>query len=260
LRSPEQLPCSFADLMAAKGSSFYGLLRDTAPHSLPRPGEVVDVPHGTTILALHFRDGVVMAGDRRATTGNIIAQRDLRKLEPADSHSCIAFAGTVGYGLDMVRLFQLELRHYEKIEGVELSYPGKINRLSAMVRDNLDKAMQGLAAVPLFSGWDPLEERGRIVTFDISGAPAEERDFGGTGSGSAYAKGSLKKLYRDDMVRAEAVGAALQALFDAADDDAATGGPDSGRRIYPTVAVITAEGYDEVSDEELAGLTSRLTV
>ncbi|GAA1287065.1 proteasome subunit beta [Saccharothrix xinjiangensis] len=255
---PERLPYSFSDLMTAKGSSFYGLLRDTAPHDLPRTDGVVDAPHGTTVLALHFRGGVVMAGDRRATTGHLIAQRNLRKLEPADSHSCIAFAGTVGHGLDLVRLFQLELRHYEKIEGVELSFPAKVNRLSTMVRGNLDKAMQGMAAVPLFAGWDPAEERGRIFTFDISGAPAEEDDFGGTGSGWYFAKGSLKKLHRQDMTRDEAVGAALRALFDAADDDAATGGPDLGRHIYPTVAVITAEGCDEVAEAELAGLASRL--
>ncbi|MBW4720445.1 proteasome subunit beta [Saccharothrix obliqua] len=249
LDSPRRWPCSFADLMAENGSSVYALLRRAADPALPR---ATGVPHGTTLLALHFRDGVVMAADRRATSGNVIAQRDLRKLEPADGHSCVAFAGTVGFGLEMVRLFRLELRHYEKIEGVGLSFPAKVNRLSAMVRDSLERVMAGMAAVPLLAGWDEDERRGRIFTFDVSGAAAEERDFGGAGSGWHFAKGALKKLHRPDLERDEAVGVAVRALFDAADDDSATGGPDVARGIHPTVAVLTAGGYAEVPDVELA--------
>ena len=201
-----------------------------------------------------------MAGDRRATAGNLIAQRDLRKLEPADSHSCIAFAGSVGFGLEMVKLFQFEMQHYEKLESVELSFPAKINRLSIMVRSMLPQALQGMATVPLFAGWDGAEASGRIFSFDISGGPAEERDFGGTGSGWHFAMGSLKKLYRPNLERSDAVRIAMQALFDAADDDSATGGPDVARKLYPTVAVITADGYEEVPEEDLAEYATLLTV
>jgi proteasome beta subunit len=200
-----------------------------------------------------------MAGDRRATSGNLIAQRDLRKLEPADSHSCIAFAGAAGFGLQLVRVFQLELQHYEKLEGVALSFPGKVSRLSTMVRDRLAQAMQGFAAVPVFAGWDVTTARSHVVTFDVSGSPAEEPEYGGTGSGWFFAKGSLKKGYRPGIGRDEGVRLAVEALADAADEDTATGGPDPIRRLYPTVAVITADGYEEVPDEELAELSRQPT-
>lgn len=249
--------------MSVSGSSFYRLLREMKPSALPRfDGARVDVPHahGTTIIALHYQDGVLMAADRRATQGNLIAQRDLRKLEAADSHSCIAFAGSVAVGMEMVALFQIELEHYEKIEGVELSFPAKANRISAMMRENLGRAMQGLAVVPLFAGWDTGDGSGHLFTFDIAGSASEEREFGGSGSGWHFAKGSLKKLYRPGLERDEAIRVALQALFDAADEDTATGGPDAVRELYPTVAVITEDGYAEIPEEELAGHVPHLTL
>jgi proteasome beta subunit len=265
VNSPAQRPFSysFSDLMSVSGSSFYRLLREMKPSALPRFDAVpveLSHPHGTTIFGMHYRDGVLMAADRRATQGNLIAQRDLRKLEPADSHSCVAFAGSVAVGIEMVALFQIELEHYEKIEGVELSFPAKANRISAMMRENLGKAMQGLAVVPVFAGWDTGEGKGRIFTFDIAGSASEEREFGGSGSGWHFAKGSLKKLYRPGLERDEAVRAAMQALFDAAEDDTATGGPDAARALYPTVALITEEGYAEVPEEELAGHVPHLTL
>jgi proteasome beta subunit len=265
LNSPAQQPSpySLSTLMSIGDSSFYRLVREHAPMALSRlEGVPMDLPHahGTTIFALHYRDGVVMAGDRRATQGNLIAQRDLRKLEPADSHSCIAFAGSVSVGKEMVGLFQVELAHYEKIEGVELSFPAKANRVAVMLRGNLEQAIQGLAVVPVFAGWDKDEGSGRIFTFDIAGSPSEEQEFGGSGSGWHFAKGALKKLYRPELERDEAVRIAVQALFDAADDDTATGGPDASRQLYPTVAVISADGYSEVSEEELATHVGTLTL
>ncbi|MGX8910029.1 proteasome subunit beta [Streptomyces netropsis] len=219
------------------------------------------VPHGTTVLALTYRDGVMIAGDRRATMGNLIAQRDLEKVHPADDYSAVAFAGTVGLALDLVKLYQVELTHFEKIEGIPMTLNAKAARLAAMIRQNLGQAMQGLAVVPLLTGYDPtapLGRRGRIFSFDVTGGPYEKTDFHAEGSGSPYARGALKKLYRADMSRREAALAALQALFDAADDDSATGGPDISRRIFPIVSVITEDGFERLSQQETEELSREM--
>jgi proteasome beta subunit len=176
-------------------------------------------PHGTTIVAATFAGGVVMAGDRRATMGNIIAQRDIQKVFPADEFSVVGIAGTAGLAVEMVRLFQTELEHYEKIEGTTLSMDGKANRLAALIRANLGLAMQGLAVVPLFAGYDLAADQGRIFSYDVTGGRYEETAFHAVGSGSLFARGSLKKLYRDDLDAEGAVTAVVQALYDAADDD-----------------------------------------
>ncbi|MFF7547560.1 proteasome subunit beta [Streptomyces canus] len=219
------------------------------------------VPHGTTVLALSYRDGVLIAGDRRATMGNLIAQRDLEKVHPADDHTAVAFAGTVGLALDMVKLYQVELTHFEKIEGVAMTLDGKARRLAGMIRQNLGQAMQGLAVVPLLIGYDPSApegERGRIFSFDIAGGLYEKTGFHAEGSGSPYARGALKKLFRKGLDRREAALAALQALWDAADDDSATGGPDINRRIFPIVSVITEDGFERLSEPETEALTREM--
>ena len=216
-------------------------------------------PHGTTIVAATFPGGVVMAGDRRATMGNIIAQRDIEKVFPADEYSCVGIAGTAGLAVEMVRLFQTELEHYEKIEGTTLSLDGKANRLAALIRGNLGMAMQGLAVVPLFAGYDLDAGQGRIFSYDVTGGRYEETAFHSVGSGSLFARGSLKKLYRDDLDRrADASPAVVQALYDAADDDSATGGPDLTRRIFPVVQVITADGGRRLPDAEVAAIADRV--
>ncbi len=219
------------------------------------------VPHGTTVLALSFRDGVLIAGDRRATMGNLIAQRDLEKVHPADDHTAVAFAGTVGLALDMVKLYQVELTHFEKIEGVAMTLDGKARRLAGMIRQNLGQAMQGLAVVPLLTGYDPDRpegERGRIFSFDIAGGLYEKTGFHAEGSGSPYASGALKKLFRKGLDRREAALAALQALYDAADDDSATGGPDINRRIFPIVSVITEDGFERLPEAETEALSREM--
>ncbi|WP_329342655.1 proteasome subunit beta [Streptomyces sp. NBC_00663] len=219
-------------------------------------------PHGTTVLALAYRDGVLIAGDRRATMGNLIAQRDLEKVHPADDHTAVAFAGTVGLALDMVKLYQVELTHFEKIEGIPMTLNAKARRLAGMIRQNLGQAMQGLAVVPLLTGYDdtaPEGERGRIFSFDVAGGLYEKRDFHAEGSGSPYARGALKKLFHQGMSRRDAALAALQALYDAADDDSATGGPDINRRIFPIVSVITEDGFERLPEQETEEL-SRETV
>ena len=229
-------------------SSFADFLGTEAPDLLPSrravpTGSAGDLaPHGTTIVAATFDGGVVMAGDRRATMGNIIAQRDIEKVFPADEFSVVGIAGTAGLAVEMVRLFQTELEHYEKIEGITLSMDGKANRLAALIRANLGLAMQGLAVVPLFAGYDLDADQGRIFSYDVTGGRYEETAFHSVGSGSLFARGSLKKLYRDDLDAEEAVTAVVQALYDAADDDSATGGPDLTRRIFPVVHVITSDG------------------
>ncbi|MEV5545642.1 proteasome subunit beta [Streptomyces sp. NPDC052309] len=218
-------------------------------------------PHGTTVLALTYRDGVLIAGDRRATMGNVIAQRDLEKVHPTDDHTAVAFAGTVGIALDMVKLYQVELAHFEKMEGAPMTLGAKANRLAGMIRQNLGQAMQGLAVVPLLAGYDltaPGGGRGRIFAFDVAGGRYEKSGFHAEGSGSPYARGALKKLFRTGMDRREAALAALQALYDAADDDSATGGPDIGRRIYPIVSVITEEGFERLPETETEELSHEM--
>lgn len=245
-------------------SSFAEYLTERAPGRLPRStatghGQHGDLaPHGTTIVAATFPGGVVMAGDRRATMGNVIAQRDIEKVFPADEFSCIGIAGSAGLAVELVRLFQVELEHYEKIEGTVLSADGKANRLAALIRGNLGLAMQGLAVVPLFAGYDAESGEGRIFSYDLTGGRYEEHAFHAVGSGSVFARGSLKKLYRDDLDERGATTAALQALYDAADDDSATGGPDLTRRIFPVVAVVTGDGYRRVAEEEVGALADEV--
>ena len=241
-------------------SSFSDFLKGFAPEYLPGgrvllpAGATVEAPHGTTIVGLTFPGGVLLAGDRRATMGNIIASREIEKVFPADEYSAVGIAGTAGLAVEFVRLFQLELEHYEKIEGVTLSTDGKANRLATMIRGNLGLAMQGLAVVPMFTGFDAETGEGRIFSYDVVGGLYEERDFHSVGSGSMFARGALKKLFRPDFDAEEAAIAAVQALYDAADDDSATRGPDRFRKIFPVVAVVTEDGYRRLPDEELAAL------
>jgi proteasome beta subunit len=211
---------------------------------------VRDLPHGTTIVAATCDHGVVLAGDRRATAGNLIARRDLEKVYRSDDFSALGYAGAGSLGIEFARLFAVELEHYEKIEGRSLSLEGKANRLAQMVRGNLGAAMQGLAVVPLFVGYDEDSGRGRIFSYDVAGGPYEEHRYYSIGSGSPFALSALKKLYADGMPADDAVLACVQALYDAADDDSATGGPDLSRRIFPIVATITADGYRRLSDVE----------
>jgi proteasome beta subunit len=247
-----------ASFMTPGTSSFADFLASQSPDLLPSrravpQGHAGDLaPHGTTIVAATFPGGVVMAGDRRATMGNIIAQRDIEKVFPADEYSCVGIAGTAGLAVELVRLFQTELEHYEKIEGMTLSMDGKANRLAGLIRSNLGMAMQGLAIVPLFAGYDVSAGQGRIFSYDVTGGRYEETAFYSVGSGSLFARGALKKLYRGDLSESDCVTALIQALYDAADDDSATGGPDLTRRIFPVVQVITAEGGRRVTDAEVA--------
>jgi proteasome beta subunit len=237
-------------------SSFVEFLAGHAPELLPGnrplPAGDVQAPHGTTIVALTFDGGVVVAGDRRATMGSMIASRHIEKVFPADEFSAVGIAGTAGLAIELVRLFQLELEHYEKIEGSLLSLDGKANRLATMIRGNLGLAMQGLAVVPLFGGYDLDRGVGRIFSYDVTGGRYEEHDHHAVGSGSVFARGSLKKRWRAGMDATDAVRVAVEALVDAADDDSATGGPDTARRIWPVVATVTAAGYLRVPDDELA--------
>ena len=244
---------SFADFLA---SSAPGLLPGAGGPAGQAPG---DLPHGTTIVAAEFDGGVLMAGDRRSTAGNMIAQRDIEKVFRSDDFSCVGISGVAGIGLELVRLFQLELEHYEKLEGRTLSLEGKANRLAAFVRGNLSGAMQGLVVVPLFAGFDEDTGTGRIFSYDVAGGRYAEHKFHAIGSGSVFARGSLKKLYTEGMAEADVITACMQALYDAADDDSATGGPDLTRHIYPVVAVVTRDGFRRLTDDE-AGEYSRAVV
>ncbi len=249
-----RLPAAY---LVPGSSSFTEFLSAHAPTLLPSrrplpPGAALEAPHGTTIVTLTFDGGVVMAGDRRATMGNIIANRDMEKVFATDEYSLVGIAGTAGLAIELVRLFQVELEHYEKIEGVLMSLEGKANRLASMIRGNLGMAMQGLSVVPVFAGYDLEQARGRIFSYDVTGGCYEEHDHHSVGSGSLFARGSLKKLHRRGLDIDAAVRVAVEALYDAADDDSATGGPDVGRRIWPTVGLVDAEGTRFVPEDDIA--------
>lgn len=252
-----------SDFLRGGSSSFTEFLRRVAPEQLPGRelaggGQVPEVPHGTTIVAATCADGVVMAGDRRATAGSMIAQRDIEKVFGADDLSMVGIAGSAGIAVEMVRLFRVELEHYEKIEGTLLSLEGKSNRLASMIRGNLAMAMQGLVVVPLFAGWDAQAARGRIFSFDATGGRYEEHGFHTVGSGSVFARGSLKKLHDRSHDIDTTVMALLQSLHDAADDDSGTGGADLQRRIFPVVMTATADGVRRLSDDEVGRRVDRI--
>ena len=222
------------------------------------PGPLSEVPHGTTVVALRYGDGVLMAGDRRATSGNLISHRAMEKVFPADSHSVVGIAGAAGPAVEMVRLFQLQLEHYEKVEGSRLSIEGKANQLGIMIRGNLPAAMQGLVVVPLFAGYDEKRLTGRLFEYDVTGGRYEERDYAATGSGSLHGGTVIKLGFRDNLTRDESIDLAIKALFHAADEDSATGGPDLMRGIFPVVATVDREGFRRVDDDELAQRTTDL--
>ena len=242
-------------------SSFSDFLRHQAPHLLPGAGPIPTdaLPHGTTIVALKFPGGVVMAGDRRATQGHMIASRDVQKVYITDDYTVTGIAGTAAIAVEFARLYAVELEHYEKLEGVALTFPGKVNRLATMVRGNLGAALQGFVALPLLAGYDlddpNPEGAGRIVSFDAAGGHnLEEEGYQSVGSGSIFAKSSIKKLYSQVVDADSALRVAIEALYDAADDDSATGGPDLVRGIYPTAVVIGADGAAEVPERQIAGV------
>ncbi|MBI4884212.1 MAG: proteasome subunit beta [Actinobacteria bacterium] len=214
----------------------------------------LSVPHATTCVALRFTDGVVMAGDRRATSGNLISHRGMEKVVQADEFSGVAIAGAAGPSMEMVKLFQLQLEHYEKVEGGSLSLEGKANQLSMMVRGNLPAALQGMVVVPIFAGYDVRRGNGRLFTYDVTGGRYEESDYVATGSGMLHAGTVVKIGWRDSLDRAAAIALACRGLWEAADADSATGGPDALRGIYPTVAIITEHGWSRVDDAELAAV------
>lgn len=242
-----------------QGSSFFEFLRAEHLHLIPQfrldPASGKDLisqaPHGTTVLAMKFCDGVVIGGDRRATEGFQIAGRHLEKVFKADEHSAIAIAGAAGPCLELARLFQIELEHYEKLEGVELSFEGKANKLSQMVKANLPLAMQGLIVIPIYVGYDTHRGEGKIFKYDVTGGRYEEREYYATGSGGGAARNSLKKLYRKGLSRDDALRVILEALYDASEEDAGTAPPDLIKDVYPSTKLVTKEGFQEISDQEI---------
>ncbi len=234
----------FASLAKRQGANPF-------PAELPHPPE--NITHGTTCVAVRYADGVVMAGDRRATSGNLISHRSIEKVFMADRFSVVAIAGAAGPAVEMVRLFQLQLEHYEKVEGSPLSLEGKANQLSQMLRGNLPAAMSGLAVVPIFAGYDLARETGRLFEYDITGGRYEESDYAATGSGSLHAETVIKVGYRRGMSADEALDLLAESLFQAADADAATGGADNLRGIYPIMVTVSADGFSRIDDEDVAG-------
>lgn len=242
------------------GESFHALLRAEGIEPrwpLPDDPGHLEVAAGTTVLAFRFADGVLMAGDRRATAGNVIAHRNMQKVFPADGFSAVAISGTAGIAIELIRLFQTELEHYEKLEGSRLSLEGKANHLAAMVRARLPMAFQGLGVVPLFCGFDEAAGEGRLYSYDIVGGRYDETDYAATGSGGPEAKAFMRGAYREGLSEDEALAVAMGALVAAAEEDAATGGPDPHRGIYPNVVVVSVEGYRELPEERVAEAARR---
>ena len=242
------------------GPDFAELVRRVSP--APVGGDAahgLTITHGTTVVAVRYADGVLMAGDRRATSGHLISHRTMEKVFPADRFSGVAIAGAAGPAMDMVKLFQLQLEHYEKVEGEHLSLEGKANQLSTMVRNHLPAAMQGLTVVPLFAGYDLRRQVGRLFQYDITGGRYEESDYASTGSGSLHAATVVKLGFHNGLDRGAVMDLALKALFQAADEDSATGGPDLIRGIYPVMATITSRGFERAEDVEIAERFGALT-
>jgi proteasome beta subunit len=263
----EPSPLSFFGPGLDPGPSFVELARQVRPSILPGMGldgagissaaafgAGSEVPHGTTVLAIRYVGGVVMAGDRRATAGYSIASRRIEKVFPSDELSGVAIAGAAGPAVEMVKLFQVQLEHYEKVQGEVLSLEGKANQLSQLVRSNLPAAMQGFVVVPLFAGYDAHRAVGRVFSYDVTGGRYEEADYQTNGSGSVHARNWIKAAWRDDMTADDASQLAIRALFAAADEDVATGGPDLVRRIFPTIARIDADGYFALDDDAVEAL------
>lgn len=264
------MPAAF---MSAGTSSFTEFLRAVNPELLPGQhlssgggrgtssgggGTEHLTPDATTIVALTFSGGVLLAGDRRATQGNVIANRDMDKLYRTDEFSAVAIAGSAGIGIEMAKLYQVELEHYEKLEGRSLSLEGKANKLAQMVRSNLGMALQGFVVIPLLVGFDENTELGRVFSYDAVGGRYEEHHYHSIGSGSVFAKGAIKKLYGDDLDETSAIKVALESLYDAADEDSATGGPDLHRKIFPLVDVITEDGHRRISTDEVERLATQV--
>jgi proteasome beta subunit len=252
---PGEAPLPFLTPGADPGPSFAELLRRVglpAADLASGPGRDLQTPHGTTVLAIRHAGGVIMAGDRRATSGFAIASRRIEKVFAADDTSGVAIAGAAGPAVELIRLFQTQLEHYEKIEGEPLSLEGKANQLGQLVRSNLPAAMQGFVVVPLFAGFDERRGEGRVFSFDVTGGKYEEEDFQANGSGGVHARNWIKAQWHETISRDASIDLALRALFAAADEDAATGGPDLVRRIFPTVGVIDASGFVFIGDDEIA--------
>jgi proteasome beta subunit len=259
-----QAPLPLASHPFGANPSFVDLLRAQRPDALAQlqatasAEAVARIPHGTTVLGLRYADGVILAGDRRATAGYSIADDKMRKVFAADDFSAIAIAGVAGMAVEMVKLFQLELEHYEKLTGDRLSLEGKANRLAQMIRENFPLAMQGLAVVPLFGGYDERRSEGRLFYYDATGGRWEEEDYQATGSGSPPARNSLKKIWKPGLARDVAIRVAVESLLDASEDDAATGGPSPSRGIYPIVLTVTVDGAQEVPEEQIAAAVASI--
>ena len=250
-------------------SSFSEFLRSQAPELLPAsrgsevPGDATGLPHGTTIVALKYPGGVLIAGDRRSTQGNMIAGRDVQKVYITDDYTATGIAGTAALAVEFARLYAVELEHYEKLEGVPMTFAGKVNRLAIMVRSNLGAALQGFVALPLLVGFDvdapDLQAAGRIVTFDAAGGwHIEEEGYQAVGSGSLFARASMKKLFSAVTDADSALKVAVEALYDAADDDSATGGPDLVRGIFPTAVTIDSGGARDVAEDRIVRLARQV--
>ncbi len=261
---PDDYGSSFFDYLAQQRPDLMPAARGwapVAPSPLREDGRGAQVPpvtHGTTVLAIKYRGGVLIAGDRRATEGYQIAGRRMEKVFTIDEHSAMAIAGAAGPCIEMAKLFQTELEHYEKLEGIQLSCEGKANKLGQMVKANLPMVFQGLVVLPIYVGYDLKRAEGRIFKYDITGGRYEESDYHAIGSGGKDARTTMKEHFRKDLAEDEALRVALLALYNAAEEDVGTGGPDLVRGIYPTAKLVGASGITDIEESRIGSVYAAL--
>ncbi|MEE8125417.1 MAG: proteasome subunit beta [Nitrospirales bacterium] len=266
---------AFPNLTFDSCSSFYQFLTTQRPDLLPMAKLGTQIsqqgfsessltdrlppwPHGTTVLAFTYQDGVLIAGDRRATEGFQIAATRMEKVFQTDAFSAMAIAGAAGPCMEMAKLFRIELEHYEKLDGQPLSCEGKANRLGYMVKANFPMVLQGLVVIPLFVGYDQKQGTGRLFKYDITGGRYEDTEFHAVGSGGKDARLTLKEHFRKNLPGEEAVRIAIRALSNAAEEDVGTGGPDLLRRIFPTVKLVDQQGVRDVEEAQLEAVCQEL--
>lgn len=252
----------FFDLLTSEGYRFPA--KALSPSDPAGSGLPFEPTEGTTILALRYRDGVMVAGDRRATAGHTVLYDRADKVIPIDDYSLMAISGSPAMAFEIARILEHSFQYHRRRQLQEMSIEAKLRRLSLLIRDNLPMAVQGIGAViPIFATYDQEADLGRIYFYDVLGAQFEVADFATTGSGSSAVRGAMYYMNRwggppfSQLSREDAVGLSLRLLFTASEYDSATGRYESSAGVYPTVKTITSGGQEDIDLDELRALHER---
>lgn len=220
-----------------------------------------DIPRATTILAMKYRDGVLVAGDRRATAGNMVMYDRTDKVLELDRYCVMAIAGVPATAYEMVRVLEHSFKYYRRTQLQDLSFEGKLRAVSKLLKDNVAAALSGTGAVaPVFAGYDHDSGAAKIYFYDILGAEFEGVEYAVSGSGSPTIRGILHYLNTwgerplREATEEQATMQALRLLTCAAEFDSATGGVNRDANLYPVVKVITRQGIEAVPDQRLKSL------